>query len=140
MTLAKRIDDALARWNAGDLDGYLDLYAKNILLHGYTPQPMDLAAVRGFYGMIWATLSSPGRKSPQMQIGAMFETGQMLAFRGAMTGHHTGPFLGYPPTGKPYAIGVVTTMRFEGGKVAERWSCADMLGLLLQSGSIALPG
>lgn len=139
MSHMSQVEQALNQWNAGNLDGYLNLYSPGIQLHGYTPQAMNLDAVRGFYGMIWATLSSPGRKSPRMEIGGMFETGQMLAFRGTMTGHHTRPFLGYPPTGKPYTIGVVTTMRFEGGKVAERWSSADMLGLLLQSGSITLP-
>jgi hypothetical protein len=28
---------AVACWNAGDLDGYLALYAPQVRVHGYTP-------------------------------------------------------------------------------------------------------
>jgi hypothetical protein len=31
----------------------------------------------------------------------------------------------------------ITILRFRGGRVAERWSSADMLGLLIQIGTIA---
>ena len=40
---------AVESWNAGDLDGYLRLYDEGIRLHGYSPEPMDKAQVRGFY-------------------------------------------------------------------------------------------
>ena len=32
---------AVERWNAGDLDGYLRLYAEDVRLHGDTPDAMD---------------------------------------------------------------------------------------------------
>lgn len=140
MSNAAQLQQALVHWNGGNLDAYLGFYSPGIRLHGYSPEPMDLAAVRGFYGMIWDNLRGENQPSPRMQIGEIFEQGDRLAFRGTMSGHHLGPFLGFAPTGRPYTIGVVTTMRFENGKVAERWSCADMLGLLLQSGAMALPG
>ena len=35
------------RWNAGDLEGYLRLYDEEIRLHGYSPEPMSKAQVRG---------------------------------------------------------------------------------------------
>jgi hypothetical protein len=38
---------ALDNWNAGDLDGYLRLYDEAIRLHGYSPEPMGKAEVRG---------------------------------------------------------------------------------------------
>ena len=31
------LERALRAWNAGDLDGYLELYAEDIQLHGYSP-------------------------------------------------------------------------------------------------------
>jgi hypothetical protein len=42
------IEDALAKavncWNAGDLDGYLELYDDRIRLHGYSAEPMNKRA------------------------------------------------------------------------------------------------
>ncbi|NJM29556.1 MAG: ester cyclase [Rhizobiales bacterium] len=140
MTLAPQIERALGHWNAGNPDRHLELYSPRIQLHGYSPEPMNADAVHAFYRMVWDALSGPGRKSPRMEIGGMFETGSMLAFRGAMIGHMAGLFLGYPAKGKPYRIDVTTMMRFEDGKVAERWSCADMLALLVQSSAVTLPG
>jgi hypothetical protein len=43
------IEHAIECWNAGDLDGYLTLYDADIRLHGFSPEPMDKAAVTEFY-------------------------------------------------------------------------------------------
>jgi hypothetical protein len=48
-TPQEALDAAVERWNAGDLDGYLDLYDEGIRLHGYSPEPMGKAEVRDFY-------------------------------------------------------------------------------------------
>lgn len=53
-TPLQALDAAHASWNAGDLEGYLELYDEDIKLHGYSPEPMDKAAVRGFYEAIFA--------------------------------------------------------------------------------------
>ena len=45
---------------------------------------------------------------------------------------------GIPATGKRVSIAGITILRFGGGKVVERWSQSDFLGLLQQLG--ALPG
>ena len=50
---------AKARWNAGDLDGYLQLYDDSIRLHGYAPEPLDKTAVRGFYEAIFMAFEDP---------------------------------------------------------------------------------
>jgi hypothetical protein len=47
--------------------------------------------------------------------------------------------MGVPATNRPYTIGGITMMRFAGGRVVERWSCADMLGLLVQIGAVPPP-
>ncbi len=46
------LDAAVAAWNAGDLEAYLTLYDESILLHGYTPAPLDKPSVRAFYGIL----------------------------------------------------------------------------------------
>jgi predicted ester cyclase len=45
-----------------------------------------------------------------------------------------------PATGKPYVLAGITIMRFAGDTVVERWSSADMLGVLVQIGAIPPPG
>ena len=76
------LSDAQARWNAGDLDGYLELYDERTVLH-------ELRARSP-----WATTSRcPGSRSCTSQ----------------------------------------------GGRVVDRFSQADMLGLMVQMGAIPAP-
>lgn len=131
---------AIARWNAGDLDGYLELYDPSIKLYGFSPSAMGKAEVTGFYRMIWDTLATAGSNHPLLTVEDRFENGPMLACRAVMSGHHRGPFMGFAPAGAAYSLPVITLMRFEKGKVVERWSNADMLGLLVQIGAVKLPG
>jgi hypothetical protein len=44
-TMRTAFDRAIANWNAGDLDGYLELCDDGIRLHGYSDAPMDKASV-----------------------------------------------------------------------------------------------
>lgn len=136
--LADRLAAAVARWNAGDLAGYLDLYAPGIRLHGYAPEPMDKAAVAGFYTAVFAAMGGPDGP-PRLVIDDVFESGDRLACRFTLSGTQTGPFLGLPATGRSYVLPGITILRFEGPQVAERWSQTDMLGLMTQLGALPPP-
>jgi predicted ester cyclase len=48
--------------------------------------------------------------------------------------------MGIPPTGKQVTISETHISRIAGGKVAERWSQWDTLGMLQQLGAIPAPG
>jgi hypothetical protein len=57
--------------NRGELDEYVELYDNAVRLHGYSPEPMDKAAVLGFYFMIFGAFPgsqllrrSAGRREP----------------------------------------------------------------------------
>jgi predicted ester cyclase len=125
---------ARERWNAGDLPGYLTLYGEGIRLHGYTPAPMDKVEVEAFYRNIFAAFGSP-----QLVFDDMLESGDSVTIRFTMTGTHVGEFMGVPPTGRKIALPGITILRFEGHTVIERWSSADMLGLLVQLGAVLSP-
>jgi predicted ester cyclase len=56
-----------------------------------------------------------------------------------MTGRHVGELMGIPPTGTQIALPGITIMHFDGGRVIERFSQADMLGLLVQLGAVPAP-
>jgi steroid delta-isomerase-like uncharacterized protein len=121
-------------WNAGDLDGYLELYDEGIRLHGYTPEPMDKSSVRGFYQAIFAAFDSP-----KLEFHEVFEDGDRLVIRFTMTGTHRGEFMGVPPTNREIALPGITILHFRDGRCVERWSNADMLGLLIQLGAVPPP-
>ena len=123
------------RWNAGDLDGYLRLYDDRIRLHGYSPEPLDKAQVRAFYEDIQAAFGSP----PPLEFHEVLWDGDTATIRFTMGGTHVGEFMGVPPTGTEIALPGITILRFEGDQVIERWSQADMLGLLVQLGAVPAP-
>lgn len=137
--LAARVEVARQRWNAGDLPGYLSLYDDAIKLHGYTPEPMNKVSVAQFYAAIYAAMSEKGKPNPTLTFHEVMTDGDLYTCRFTMSGVHQGPFLGVPATGKAYALPGITIMRFRGETVIERWSCADMLGLLVQLGAVPPP-
>jgi predicted ester cyclase len=126
--------EAVRHWNAGDLDGYLALYDPTITLHGYTPEPMDKTAVRGFYSTIFAAF--PGCT---LTLHETIPAGDRVTARFTLTGRHDGPFLGVPATGREIALPGITVLRFVNGSCVERWSCADMLAVLVQIGAVPAP-
>ena len=137
--LAARVEAARQRWNAGDLPGYLSLYDDAIKLHGYTPEPMTKPAVTGFYQMIWATMAAEGKPNPTLTFHEVLTDGDLYSCRFTMAGVHQGPFMGVPATSRPYVLPGITIMRFAGSTVVERWSSADMLGVLVQIGAVPPP-
>ena len=125
---------AFACWNAGDLDGYLSLYDEGIRLHGYSPEPMDKVQVRGFYEGIFRAFGMP-----QLEFHEVLWDGQACTIRFTMTGRHAGEFMGVPATGTPIALPGITILHFRDGRCVERFSQADMLGLLIQIGAVPAP-
>jgi predicted ester cyclase len=53
--------------------------------------------------------------------------------------HAWGPFMGMPPTGKPFTVTVMDVCRFENGKMVEHWGVADQLALMEQIGALPEP-
>jgi steroid delta-isomerase-like uncharacterized protein len=128
--MTTRLDEAIAAWNRGDLDAYLTLYDDDVTLHGYSPQPLDRHAVRGFYEGIFAGL--PGS---QIEVVDAFGSGDRIVARFVQRGRHDGVLMGVPPTGRDVELNGITVLAFRDGRVVERWAVADMLGLLVQIGA-----
>jgi hypothetical protein len=102
--LADRVEAARRSWNSGDLAGYLSLYDASIKLHGYTPEPMNKAAVTEFYETVCSALSDPGAENPRLEFHEVLVDGELYTCRFTMSGTHTGTFMGVPATNRPYSI------------------------------------
>lgn len=131
----KALAAAVEAWNAGDGDGYLTLYDPSTVHHGLGPEPFDQRANRGFYEAMWAAF--PGA---QLTIDDTVAEGDKLALRFHLAGEHKGEFMGVPATGRPFLLSGHTIMSFRDGRVIERWTTGDLLGLLTQLGAIPAPG
>lgn len=134
-TAQDALSAARASWNAGDLDGYLTLYDERIRLHGYAPEPMGKDEVRGFYEAIFRAF-----ERPQLAFEEVIWDGAACAIRFTMTGRHVDEYMGVPATDVEIALPGITILHFEGDRVVERFSQADMLGLLVQLGAVPAPG
>jgi predicted ester cyclase len=99
------LTQAVDRWNAGDLDGYLRVYDDSIRLHGNTPTPMDKPAVRAFYEAIFAAF--PGNR---LDLHEIFGVDERLTCRFTLSGEHKGNFLGVPATGTQIALPGITIL------------------------------
>jgi steroid delta-isomerase-like uncharacterized protein len=128
------LERAQQHWNAGDLDGYLQLYASDVVLHGYVGVEPGLGSVRQFYQGFWAAF--PGSR---LVFEDVFATIDRVACRFVVQATHQGPFQDIPPTGKQITLPGITILRFAAGKCVERWSQADFLSLLSQLGALPSP-
>jgi steroid delta-isomerase-like uncharacterized protein len=88
-----------------------------------------------FYETLWSAFPDA-----QATVEDMIGEGETVAFRATVRGTHQGPFLGVPATGTQVAFAVQNIYRLRDGKVVERWSNADLLGLMVQVGAIPAPG
>jgi predicted ester cyclase len=126
---------ALDRANAGDLDGYLAFYSDDVVFGGVSPEPLDKAGTIAFHEDFYGAF--PGA---QAQVLDLVESGDRLAARLLLSGRHDGPYLGVLPTGNDVQLPITTILTMRDGKCVERWSTADMLGLLIQVGAVPPPG
>jgi predicted ester cyclase len=60
--------------------------------------------------------------------------GDLVVQQVTMSGRHSGPMMGRPPTGAEFAVRHVYIWRVADGRLAEHWGSRDDVGLLTQLG------
>lgn len=127
------LEQARRHINAGDIEGYLTtLYAPDVIAHFLPPGlPQGHAGLRIFYTAFLA-----GFPDMQLHFDDIIAEGDTSAVRYHIAGTHLGEFNGIPATGRQFNIRGTTMLRFVAGKVAERWSQTDFVGLMQQLGVI----
>jgi predicted ester cyclase len=113
---------------------YFDLYAENIILHGYAGVDPGLESVKRYYEAFWSAF-------PDAKVTAedTVEQGDKIALRFLITGTHRGPILNIAPTGRAISFAGMTILQFHSGKCVERWSVTDSISLLAQLGVNPIP-
>ena len=128
------IESAVAHMNAGSVDGYLELYADDLTVHGYPPGVEGKAGVSEFYRSFRNAFSDF-----ELTIEDVLTDGDKVAGRYTIRGTHSGELMGVPGSGNKVELGGQSFFRFQDGKVVERWQAMDGAALLTQIGALPAP-
>ena len=130
----RAVNRAVERFNAHDLDGYLELYADALALYGYPPGVEGKEGARNFYGSFMA-----GFPDGEITVDDLLAEGDRMAVRFTLRGTHEGEILGVPATGRRVEVTGQSFFRFEDARIVERWQALDQLGLMVQLGAVPAP-
>lgn len=122
--------------NQGDLDVFDELLAPHFVDH--TPFPGVPPTREGWKG----AFPMEREAFPDMQIhieDQIAEDGYVVV-RAKITGTQQGEFMSVPPTGKEVTIPNITIFGVDNGKIVERWTLFDALGMMAQLGAVPPPG
>ena len=128
------IESAVAQMNAGNVDGYLELYADDLTVHGYPPGVEGKAGVSEFYRSFRS-----GFSDFELTIEDVLTDGDKVAGRYTIRGTHSGELMGVPGSGNKVELEGQSFFRFENGRVVERWQAMDAVPLLIQIGAMPAP-
>jgi len=121
------------RLNAGDIDGFADLMADDVVEHeelaGLEPTK---AGITEFFRAYLAAF-------PDLRMDAqdVLECGDKVVARVQATGTNHGAFMGIKATGKRIDVQLIDIMRFgDDGLMHEHWGVMDSLTMMQQLGMI----
>jgi predicted ester cyclase len=97
-------------------DGYLDLYAPQVVLHGYPEAVQGKDGARSFYSELWAAFPDA-----RLSLDEMIANDDRLAARYTLTGIQAQDFYGAPLTTAATRIEGMTWLHFRDGQVVEEW-------------------
>ena len=125
------LEGAVEQMNAGNLDGYMDLYADDLTLHGYPPGVEGKEGAYAFYAQFRKAIGDF-----ELTADETISEGDTVAVRYTIRGTHADEFMGAPASGNRLELSGQSFFRFENGRVVERWQSMDSLDLLGQMGAL----
>lgn len=125
------LNRAVARHNAQDLEGYLDMYDKAVVFHGFGRLKPGIAGLKQHFGDLWKAF--PDARTATEDLIANDEK---IAHRYTFYGTHQGEFMGIAPTKKMIVVPGQIIHLFTAGKCIEVWQSVDNLSFLTQVGAI----
>jgi ketosteroid isomerase-like protein/predicted SnoaL-like aldol condensation-catalyzing enzyme len=125
----RALDEVFA---AGDFTVLNEIFDPAFINHEAGPQtPPGPEGLKVTVGWLHASFSDM-----HYDIEDVITQGDKVVVRVISRGRHTGPFLGFPPTGKTFAAHQVHIYRIAEGKIIEHWAARDDLGQGIQLGMI----
>jgi steroid delta-isomerase-like uncharacterized protein len=119
-------------WNKGDFTVIDKLIKADAIDHSPLGSEKGSEGFKAIIGMFRGAM--PDLK---MSIEDEIYSGDRVVHSWKIQGKHTGaPLFGVPPSDKDLTLTGITIVRIEDGKIAERWTQLDQLGLLQQLGVI----
>ena len=115
----------------GDLAVADEVLAPDCIYHAPAPSPPGVEGMKQWVRAL-------RRAFPDLRaiVEDEIAEGDRVVQRLTLSGTHTGPFLGIPPTGKRATWQLVAIQRLgHDGKFAEHWSSVDLLDLQRQLGA-----
>ncbi|HXQ26169.1 MAG TPA: ester cyclase [Candidatus Acidoferrales bacterium] len=124
------LNRAITRFNAKDLEGYLEMFDRSVVFHGLSRRLMPgVGGLRDYYTRLRQAF-------PDMRLNSedMIASGEKVANRYTFYGTHRGEYMGVAPTMKLVVTPGIVINLFKGGKCVETWQATDALGFLAQLG------
>jgi predicted ester cyclase len=121
--------------NGSNESAFLELLSSDVVDHSARPGLPPGPAGWNLYRKQFGAAFPDGR----WEIAEIVAEGDLVATRAAFTGTHQGEFLGIPPTGRQVTLSAMYICRLVDGKIVERWTNSDELGMLRQLGAIPTP-
>jgi steroid delta-isomerase-like uncharacterized protein len=118
----------------GSRSGWFEIHDPAVVAHGLGPEPLDLEGLNRFYSGLWTAFPDL-----QITIDDMVGEDDKVAWRLTVNGTQEAEFRGVPPTGREVTFGAQYVFRFRDGKIVERWTNFDRLGVMVQLGAIPAP-
>jgi predicted ester cyclase len=126
------VKQAIARFNAKDLEGYLAMYERSVVFHGLSRHlKPGVGGLRDYY-----TKLRGGFPDMRLTSEDLIADGEKTAHRYTFYGTHRGQYGDTPPTGKFVVSPGMVMHLFSGGKCVEIWQATDTLSFLLQIGAV----
>jgi predicted ester cyclase len=123
---------AIARFNASDLEGYLDMFDRAVIFHGLSRRlKPGIGGLRDYYTQLRQAF-------PDMRLASedIMADGDKVANRYTFYGTHRGEYMGAAPTMKVITAPGIVINLFKGGKCIETWQSTDTLKFLTQMGVV----
>jgi steroid delta-isomerase-like uncharacterized protein len=132
--VVRRFNEGVQRlFQTGDMGGLDETCAPDFVHHG-SGIPPDLDGLKQMAPMFRSAFSDV-----EVEIDDLIAEGDRVVDRITVRGRHQGEFMGIPASGKRFVMQEMHIARIVDGKIVERWTQVDMLGLLQQIGAMPAP-
>jgi predicted ester cyclase len=133
-TAEKLAREVIEAFRADDIARIGSLVTKDFTDHGAPPwAPQGRAGYLQIMGFLKNVLRI------RYEVHEVVADGDYVAARATVHGVHDTGHLGFPATGRPYAMPTMHMYRAQGGLLAEHWGVRDELSVLWQVGALPAP-